>query len=618
MPEKGKGRIMQARKMAGMTGMAAAILLLAAGMAQADTIIHGGTTINMDFVTVGNPGNTADDTGYGAVGYAYKIGKYEVTADQWAAVVAADSGLRGAWWNPTGSQPMGNITWNEAAKFCNWLTTGSTTSGYYTISAGVASIPNGASHYAYAAANGTTYFIPTEDEWYKAAYHKNNGVTGGADNYWDYPTGSDTVPTAVTGGTGAGTAVFVGNGIRPTAPAVVSNAGGLSAYGTMGQGGNVSEWNETPGVYTWTHPDNPLWTISGTTRGLRGGSFASSGSNPNNGILLASSTSSFYWDPYTSNDWGLRVAAIAPRTHVLTVGVRWDSVIPGDLLRGDLDADHLAGALQSSMPSVTAARTERLELSSSVSGGSNLLAFETAFDRLVGAVLPGDTIILSFASHGDSNVLGTEAPFNTNLDAFVPYGKGPMQVRTGDEYVLLSEASKYAETDRLYDDELAFLLADERLKDVRKIVIFDNCRSGGFGTDLTTGVSQIAVLAGCNEGYFTYSALDGTGVFTNRICDGLAAGPDRFPKADGYGGGVKDGTVTLDELNAYIKAFDFGDLMGQELALRYVEGTGIFQGLDVDFSTSSDFFGGFDSTPEPTTLSLLALGGLAMIRRRRK
>ena len=29
------------------------------------------------------------------------------------------------------------------------------------------------------------YWIPTENEWYKAAYHKNDGVTG---NYFDYPT----------------------------------------------------------------------------------------------------------------------------------------------------------------------------------------------------------------------------------------------------------------------------------------------------------------------------------------------------------------------------------------------------------------------------------------------
>ena len=34
--------------------------------------------------------------------------------------------------------------------------------------------------------------IPSEDEWYKAAYHKNDGDTG---NYFDYPTSNDSVPS---------------------------------------------------------------------------------------------------------------------------------------------------------------------------------------------------------------------------------------------------------------------------------------------------------------------------------------------------------------------------------------------------------------------------------------
>jgi len=151
---------MQMRKMAGMTGMAlAAILLLAAaGMAQADAITHGGTTINMDFVTVGNAGNTGEVQSqgtFGAVAYEYDIGKYEVTADQWAAVIAADSavGNAGDW---TGSQPTAGTSWNEAAKFCNWLTTGSATSGYYTITDGVAST-NALSHDAYH--DSATYFL---------------------------------------------------------------------------------------------------------------------------------------------------------------------------------------------------------------------------------------------------------------------------------------------------------------------------------------------------------------------------------------------------------------------------------------------------------------------------
>jgi hypothetical protein len=38
---------------------------------------------------------------------------------------------------------------------------------------------------------GARWFVPNEHEWYKAAYHKNDGATA---NYWEYPTSSDTQP----------------------------------------------------------------------------------------------------------------------------------------------------------------------------------------------------------------------------------------------------------------------------------------------------------------------------------------------------------------------------------------------------------------------------------------
>ncbi len=106
------------------------------------------------------------------------------------------------------------------------------------------------------------YFLPSEDEWYKAAYYNPGGA-----NYFDYPTGSDTAPTAVASGTNAGTAVF-GFTLLGDAPALVTSAGGLSPYGTMGQGGNVWEWNET--AYDGTN------TNSSENRLFRGSSYANS------------------------------------------------------------------------------------------------------------------------------------------------------------------------------------------------------------------------------------------------------------------------------------------------------------------------------------------------------
>ena len=83
------------------------------------------------------------------------------------------------------------------------------------------------------------YVLPSEDEWYKAAYYDPN-KSGGA-GYYDYATGSDTEPTAVASGTTSGTAVHYW---QPS-PADITNAGGLSPYGTMAQNGNVREWGES-------------------------------------------------------------------------------------------------------------------------------------------------------------------------------------------------------------------------------------------------------------------------------------------------------------------------------------------------------------------------------------
>lgn len=107
-----------------------AIFVLAGNIVSAELIRDG---IDIDFVTIGNPGNPGDDTmGYGAVGYEYQIGKYEVTNAQWDAFTLA-AGVptgnpssaydRGAYY--TGDQqPTNEVSWYEAAQFCNYLTSG--------------------------------------------------------------------------------------------------------------------------------------------------------------------------------------------------------------------------------------------------------------------------------------------------------------------------------------------------------------------------------------------------------------------------------------------------------------------------------------------------------------
>lgn len=262
-----------------------------ADTAWADTITHGSTTVHMEFVTVGNPGNSSDsETGYGAVGYSYRIGNYEVTKNQWDAVVnASGSDLLndpGEW---SGNQPAAGMSWHEAAMFTNWLTSGDVTQGVYTFNG--AGEVTGIDRVAAAATYGMVYSLPTEDEWYKAAFYDPE-KPGGA-GYWDYPTMQD-APTVPDGIDFAGDpdfdAVFL-DGYNQNGPNEVTDAGALSAYGTKGQGGNVWEWNET---------------AIGSARGQRGGVW-----NLDSHFLLAS-TRDANFPIYEDVHIGFRVASSVP------------------------------------------------------------------------------------------------------------------------------------------------------------------------------------------------------------------------------------------------------------------------------------------------------------------
>jgi formylglycine-generating enzyme required for sulfatase activity len=109
-------------------------------------------------------------------------------------------------------------------------------------------------------------WIPTEDEWYKAAYYDPNKGGPGTGGYWTYATRSDTAPGNVVG-SGANRANY-NNGVYAvtqsgsySAPQnYLTDVGAFtdsaSAYGTYDQNGDVYQWNDT--------------VITGPLRGLRG------------------------------------------------------------------------------------------------------------------------------------------------------------------------------------------------------------------------------------------------------------------------------------------------------------------------------------------------------------
>jgi len=225
------------------------VLMLGGLSAQAQTITEtfgsGANQFSIDFVQIGNPGNAADDTGFGSVAYVYNLGKFEISRDQIEKANSAGGlGLTLADMTSSGgngvNRPATGLSWYEAAKFVNYLNTSQNRQVAYSFDGGGNFQLWGAGHYS-----GTNqyrhkdayYFLPSLDEWYKGAYGSLNGT------WHDFTTGSDSVPIKVISGTLAGTAVF-GHGTS-TGPADITNSGGDSSFGTMAQGGNVFEWTES-------------------------------------------------------------------------------------------------------------------------------------------------------------------------------------------------------------------------------------------------------------------------------------------------------------------------------------------------------------------------------------
>jgi formylglycine-generating enzyme required for sulfatase activity len=189
--------------------------------------------VEIEWVLVGDPGNPPDTAANclndapdcGSVDHAYYISKYEITNAQYAEFLNAVAGaadpdrfdslydrqmgsddlfggitLGGSAGNFHYSvkpgfedKPVVFVDFYDALRFANWLHNGqptgaqgasTTEGGAYTITA------DGISDNTITRSPGALVSLPSENEWYKAAYY--DGLLGG---YHDYPTGTDTPPT---------------------------------------------------------------------------------------------------------------------------------------------------------------------------------------------------------------------------------------------------------------------------------------------------------------------------------------------------------------------------------------------------------------------------------------
>jgi len=214
-------------------------VLMIPSMVMASSITFTGFT--MDFVNVGDAGNATDDTGYGGVDYSYQIGTYEVSESMIGSYNgdSENSGALITLYSRGVDRPATSVSWNEATRFVNWLNAEKGYAPAYKVfgEAGSDILLWSLGDTGYNSNNpfrnsNAKFVLPSEDEWYKAEYYD-----GGNDTYFNYATGGDTAPLAVPEGTASGTAVY-GQDLA-VGPANITNAGGLSPYGTMAQNANV-------------------------------------------------------------------------------------------------------------------------------------------------------------------------------------------------------------------------------------------------------------------------------------------------------------------------------------------------------------------------------------------
>jgi sulfatase modifying factor 1 len=243
--------------------------------------------VTIDWVPIGNPGNAPDTltnclaAGCGSVSYGYFIGEYEVTNAQYAEMLNAkaasdplglydsqmgtdaiaggitQSGVSGSYSYSVKAgfenKPVTYVSFYDALRFANWLNNGQgsadTETGAYTLFGGTPTPSNGPS---VTANRDAKIFLPSENEWYKAAYYSPAGV------YFTYATGTNSVIGCVEPSADTGNSANCDHVVdAPTN--VGAYALSRSPYGTYDQDGNAFEWTEQIDV--------------ASSRSIRGGSW---------------------------------------------------------------------------------------------------------------------------------------------------------------------------------------------------------------------------------------------------------------------------------------------------------------------------------------------------------
>ena len=288
------------------------MLSLSVSSVKGVTFGSGANTFSLDFTdTLSGSSNptpsqtTATQTqgtldGFGIVNYDYQMGKHEITQSQFDAYRSSVSLGANPYWATNGAnRPANQTSWFEAAQFVNWLNTSEGHQAAYQMSDSVIDI-GGSTFDAWdssVAANGGTnlyrhkdavYFLPSEDEWVKAAYWNGSEIQ-------EYAIGAGVDAPSYDELTGSNYRIHGVYAVGSPDYLWDVGSGGEEINGTFNMMGNVWEWSES--AWGATYGDTAY-------RSLRGGYFYY-----NSGTLSASYRD--YDSPnYEISVIGFRVASV--------------------------------------------------------------------------------------------------------------------------------------------------------------------------------------------------------------------------------------------------------------------------------------------------------------------
>ena len=392
-----------------------------------DAVPANSNQISISLVQVGAPNNPADvslsgtnktatnQVGYGSVLMPYQIGTYDVKASEYctflnavakksdphglyntnmtsdpdvACIIRSGDAISGYTYVSIDGRkdfPVTYVGWFAATRFCNWLEngqpTGDQTNGVTENGAFVAGVP----------VKGAAWSLPTEDQWYKAAYYlpSTNNTPG---KYCSFGTDSNDAPgnkweEAVV----ANRANYSLNGIftmqtQPRLTPVGSFKSSASPWGAYDMAGELNQWTST-------------FDASGNNVIIRGGSWKSQSSDE-----LKSTTRRFTNPVLGSSTVGFRVVYNIPPTPIVTHLDMMKDLVPVGDPNNTADVSATAGGVSlGSVP--TAYQIEKYDVTAEqYCMFLNAVATHADPHALYNPKMATDSDIASIIRYGNTNI----------------------------------------------------------------------------------------------------------------------------------------------------------------------------------------------------------------------